>query len=128
MTQQRAWKHVVDDPAARHLVAARLVPKATDEPATLLASLIDGLGPVGEFALLTRCGEECAVVLCAFTHPDDARALAAAMEAMTTDEFPDWGSSAIFTLDRAAAQGIVDALEATMPPAVGPEMALSAPA
>jgi hypothetical protein len=71
----RAWTEVVDDPAARHLVVARLEPKAADEPTALLAGLIDGLHPIGDFALLTRCEEPGPVILCAFSHPDDAHAL-----------------------------------------------------
>jgi len=108
---QRIWTEVVDDPAARHLVVARVQPKSIDEPNALLAALIDRLGPIGEFALLTRCEEDCAVVLCAFTHPEDAQSLAYAVEAEVIDRYPEWGSQRGFTLDRAVAQAVVDALE-----------------
>lgn len=108
---QRIWTEVVDDPAARHLVVARVEPKSIDEPNALLAALIDRLGPIGEFALLTRCEEDCAVVLCAFTHPEDAQSLAYAVEAEVIDRYPEWGSQRGFTLDRAVAQAVVDALE-----------------
>jgi len=108
---QRIWTEVVDDPAARHLVVARVEPKSIDEPNALLAALIDRLGPIGEFALLTRCEEDCAVVLCAFTHPEDAQSLAYAVEAEVVDRYPEWGSQRGFTLDRAVAQAVVDALE-----------------
>jgi len=120
---QRPWTEVVDDPAARHLVAVRLAPGAAEEPAALLASLIEGLDPDGDFALLTRCGEECAVMLCAFTHPTDAQVLSLTLEAEEIDEYPEWGSCRGFTLDKAAAQGIADALEATVAPAPAPPMA-----
>jgi len=90
---------------------ACLQPKSTDEPNALLAALIDRLGPVGEFALLTRCEEECAVVLCAFSHPEDAEALAAAVDAEAIEHYPDWASQRAFTLDRAVAQAVIDALE-----------------
>lgn len=110
---QRYWTEVVDDPAARHLVVARLEPKAADEPAALLATLIDGLRPSGHYALLTRCEEEGAIVLCAFTHPEDARALADAVAAVACDDFPEWGSRHHFTLCRTTAQAIVDAIETT---------------
>ena len=105
------WSDVVDDPAARHLVVARLLPKSTDEPNALLAALIDRLGPVGEFALLTRCEEDCAVILCAFSHPEDAQSLAYAVGAEVIDRYPEWGSQRAFTLDRAVAQAVIDALE-----------------
>ena len=108
---QRIWTEVVDDPAARHLVVARVQPKSIDEPNALLAALIDRLGPVGEFALLTRCEEDCAVVLCAFSHPEDAQSLAYAVEAELIDRYPEWGSQRGFTLDRAVAQAVIDALE-----------------
>jgi hypothetical protein len=108
---QRTWTEVVDDPAARHLVVARLQPKSTDEPNALLAALIERLGPIGEFALLTRCEEDCAVVLCAFSHPEDAQSLAYAVEAEVIDRYPEWGSQRGFTLDRAVAQAVIDALE-----------------
>jgi hypothetical protein len=108
---QRSWTEVVDDPAARHLVVARLQPKSTDEPHALLSALIERLGPIGEFALLTRCEEECAVVLCAFSHPEDAELLAGAVDAEAIERYPDWGSQCAFTLDRAAARAVVDALE-----------------
>src|SRR5262249_38851542 len=75
---QRTWTEVVDDPAARHLVVAQLQPKSAEEPSALLVALIERLGTVGEFALLTRCEEEGAVVLCAFSHPEDAETLAQA--------------------------------------------------
>lgn len=110
---QRIWTEVVDDPAARHLVIARLEPKAADEPAALLAALIDGLQPSGHYALLTRCEEEGAIILCAFTHPEDAHALADAVAAMDCEDFPEWASRHHFTLCRATAQAIVDAIEAT---------------
>ena len=110
---QRSWMEVVDDPAARHLVGARLEPKAAEEPAALLAALIDGLQPVGHYALLTRCEAEGPVILCAFTHPEDASALAAAVEAVACDDFPEWGSRCHFSLCRTAAQAIADALEAS---------------
>ncbi len=109
----RSWTEVVDDPAARHLVVARIVPKATDEPATVLIALIEGLAPLGDYALLTRCEEEGPVTLCAFSHPDDAAALAAAVEAEEIDHYPEWASRRAFTLDKAMAQGIVDAVEAS---------------
>jgi len=108
---QRFWTEVVDDPAARHLVVARVQPKSIDEPNALLAALIDRLGPIGEFALLTRCEEDCAVVLCAFSHPEDAQSLAYAVEAELIDRYPEWGSQRAFTLDRAVAQAVIDALE-----------------
>ena len=108
---QRFWTEVVDDPAARHLVVARVQPKSIDEPNALLAALIDRLGPIGEFALLTRCEEDCAVVLCAFSHPEDAQSLAYAVEAELIDRYPEWGSQRGFTLDRAVAQAVIDALE-----------------
>lgn len=108
---QRFWTEVVDDPAARHLVVARVQPKSIDEPNALLAALIDRLGPIGEFALLTRCEEDCAVVLCAFSHPEDAQSLAYAVEADLIDRYPEWGSQRGFTLDRAVAQAVIDALE-----------------
>ena len=108
---QRFWTEVVDDPAARHLVVARVQPKSIDEPNALLAALIDRLGPIGEFALLTRCEEDCAVVLCAFSHPEDAQSLAYAVEAEVIDRYPEWGSQRGFTLDRAVAQAVIDALE-----------------
>jgi hypothetical protein len=117
-----SWTDVVDDPAARHLVVARLVPKAVEEPAALLISLIAGLRPVGEFALLTRCEEAGPVTLCAFTHPDDAQALAAAVGAAAADGYAEWASRCAFTLDKTTAQGIADALEATPPPAAAPDL------
>lgn len=107
---QRPWTEVVDDPAARHLVVARLSPKSIDEPSALLDALIERLGPIGEFALLTRCEEECAVVMCAFTHPDDARALADAVEAQKIERYAGWGSQRGFTLDRTVARAVIDAL------------------
>ncbi len=108
---QRFWTEVVDDPAARHLIVARLQPKSIDEPHVLLAALIERLGPVGEFALLTRCEEDCAVVLCAFSRPEDAQSVAYAVGAEAIDRYPEWASQRGFTLDRAIAQAVVDALE-----------------
>ena len=108
---QRTWTEVVDDPAARHLVVARVQPRSIDEPNAILAALIDRLGPIGEFALLTRCEEDCAVVLCAFSHPEDAQSLAYAVEAELIDRYPEWGSQRGFTLDRSVARAVVDALE-----------------
>jgi hypothetical protein len=110
---QRAWTHVVDDPAARHLVAAHIEPKAADEPAALMATLIEGLAPVGDFALVTRCEAEGPVMLCAFSHPGDADALAAALDATETDAYAEWASRRCFTLDRPTAQAIADAIEAS---------------
>jgi hypothetical protein len=110
---QCSWTEVVDDPAARHLVVARLQPKSIDEPNALLAVLIERLGPIGEFALLTRCEEDGAVVLCAFSHPDDAQSLAYAVGAEAIDRYPEWASRCSFTLDRAIAQAVIDALEAS---------------
>lgn len=110
---QRTWTEVVDDPAARHLVIARLEPKAAEEPAALLAALIDGLQPLGNYALLTRCEEEGPIILCAFTHPEDARTVTAAVEGVACEDFPEWGSRHHFTLCRTGAQAIADAIEAT---------------
>jgi hypothetical protein len=110
---QHSWNHVVDDPAARHLVIARLEPKAADEPAALLASLIDGLEPSGYYALLTRCEEEGTIILCAFTHPEDAYTLAAAVGGEACEDYPEWASRHHFTLCRSAAQAIADAIEAS---------------
>jgi len=95
---QRPWTHLVDEPAARHLVAVRLAPKAAQEPAALLTTLIEGLCPNGDFALLTRCGEDCAVTLCAFASPRDAEQLASAVGAEETDDYPEWASQRCFTL------------------------------
>jgi len=126
----RHWTDVVDDPAARHLVVARLLPKSTDEPGALLLALIERLGPVGEFALLTRCEEDCAVVLCAFSHPEDADSLANAVEAEVIERYPDWASQRGFTLDRSVAHAVVDALEVSAPEQAAPagEPAVTAPA
>ena len=118
----RVWTDVVDDPAARHLVVARWLPKAAEEPAALLVSLIDGLSPIGDFALLTRCEETGPVTLCAFTHREDAEALATAVGATEVEDYPEWASRRSFTLDKATAQGIADALDATAPPAAGPDL------
>ena len=118
----RVWTDVVDDPAARHLVVAHQVTKAAEEPAALLVSLIEGLNPVGDFALLTRCEEAGPVTLCAFTHPEDAQALATAVGAVEVEGYLDWASHRAFTLDHATAQGIVDALEASAPPSGEPEL------
>jgi hypothetical protein len=126
---QCAWTHVVDNPAARHLVAALVAPKAADEPAALLAGLIEGVGPAGAFALLTRCEEEGAVVLCAFTHPEDAESVAAAVGAVEmADRYPGWASCRGFTLDKTTAQAISDALETRAPPAAVRPMAVMSPA
>lgn len=110
---QRPWTHLVDQPAARHLVAVRLAPKAAQEPAALLTTLIEGLCPNGDFALLTRCQEDCAVTLCAFATPKDAEQLALAVGAEETDEYPEWASQRCFTLDESTAQAIADAIEAS---------------
>jgi hypothetical protein len=110
---QRPWTHLVDQPAARHLVAVRLAPKAAQEPAALLTTLIEGLCPNGDFALLTRCQEDCAVTLCAFATPKDAEQLALAVGAEETDEYPEWASQRCFTLDESTAQAITDAIEAS---------------
>src|SRR4051812_27415142 len=110
---QRFWTEIVDDPAARHLVVARLEPRAAEEPAALLAGLIDGLEPTGHYALLTRCEEEGPIILCAFTHPEDALTLATAVQAAACEDFPEWGSRRHFTLCRATAQAIADAIEAS---------------
>jgi hypothetical protein len=110
---QRPWTHLVDEPAARHLVAVRLAPKAAAEPAALLTTLIEGLCPNGDFALLTRCGEDCAVTLCAFTTALDAEQLASAVGAEETDDYPEWASQRCFTLDESTAQTIADAIEAS---------------
>ncbi|HYD04457.1 MAG TPA: hypothetical protein VEC60_01980 [Reyranella sp.] len=125
---QCTWTEVVDDPAARHLVVARLERKACEEPAPLLGALIDRLDPVGHYALLTRCEEQGPVVLCAFTHPEDAHALATAIEAVECEEYAEWGSRCHFTLCRSAARAIVDALEASPPPAPAPAYAVTYPA
>jgi hypothetical protein len=110
---QRPWTHLVDEPAARHLVAVRLAPKAAEEPTALLTRLIEGLCPNGDFALLTRCEEDCAVTLCAFASPRDAEQLASAVGAEETDAYPDWASQRCFTLDEQTAQAITDAIEAS---------------
>ena len=110
---QRPWTHLVDEPAARHLVAVRLAPKAAEEPAALLTTLIEGLCPNGDFALLTRCEEDCAVTLCAFASPRDAEQLASAVGAEETDDYPEWASQRCFTLDEQTAQAITDAIEAS---------------
>ena len=110
---QRPWTHLVDEPAARHLVAVRLAPHAADEPAALLTTLIEGLCPNGDFALLTRCEEDCAVTLCAFASPRDAEQLASAVGAEETDDYPEWASQRCFTLDESTAQAITDAIEAS---------------
>jgi len=107
----RTWTEVVDDPAARHLIVASLQPKSIDEPHALLAALIERLGPIGEFALLTRCEEDCAVVLCAFSNPEDAESLAHAVGAEAIDRYPEWASQRGFTLDRSVSQAVIDALE-----------------
>jgi len=109
---QRPWTHIVDEPAVRHLVAARIAPKAAAEPAALLATLIEGLCPNGDFALITRCEEDCAVTLCAFTRPNDAQQLAMAMGAEETEKYSEWASHRCFTLDHSAALAIIDAIEA----------------
>jgi len=126
------WTDVVDDPAARHVVVVRLDPKAAEEPTALLASLIDGLHPIGDFALLTRCEETGPVILCAFSHPDDARALAAAIEAVEIDGYSEWASRCGFTLDKTTAQAIADAIEASatesaLPPRGAPELLSATP-
>jgi len=126
---QLTWTEVVDDPAARHLVAARLEPKAADEPSALLAALIDGLEPVGHYALLTRCEADGTIILCAFTHPEDAQTLAGAVGAAVCEDYPEWASRCSFTLCRAAAQAIADAIEASVaehPPAQPPANAFPA--
>ena len=117
----RVWNDVVDDPAARHLVVARWLPKAAEEPAALLISLIDRLSPIGDFALLTRCEEAGPITLCAFTHPEDAETLAVAVGATEVDDYPEWASHRSFTLDKVTAQGIADALDAAAPSA-GPAL------
>jgi hypothetical protein len=117
-----AWTEVVDDPSARHLVVAQLEAKAADQPAVLLALLIEGLHPVGDFALLTRCEEAGPVTLCAFTHPEDAQALATAIEAQEIDAYPEWASRCGFTFDKATAQAIADAIEASRPPPVARDL------
>jgi hypothetical protein len=119
----RSWTHVVDDPAARHLVVARLEPKAAEEPAALMAALIDGLEPLGHFSLLTRCEEEGTIILCAFTHPKDAHTLAAAVGAAPCEDFPEWSSRYHFTLCRTAAQAIADAIEASAADVIPPQPA-----
>jgi hypothetical protein len=111
----RAWTEVVDDPAAPHLVVAHLQPKAADQPAALLAMAIERLKPIGDFALLTRCEQTGPVILCAFTHADDAQTLAAAVEALALDGYPEWASCCAFTLDKAMALAITDAIEAGPP-------------
>jgi hypothetical protein len=123
----RVWTEVVDDPAARHLVVARLEPKAADEPTALLAALIEGLHPIGDFALLTRCEEAGPAILCAFSHPDDAYALAAAVDAVEIDDHPEWASRCGFSLDKTTARAIADAIEANItepapPPHVAPTL------
>jgi len=110
---QRPWTHLVDQPAARHLVAVRHAPKAADEPAALLTTLIEGLCPNGDFALLTRCEEEGALTLCAFATPRDAEQLASAVGAEETEDYPEWASQRCFTLDEPTAQAITDAIEAS---------------
>jgi hypothetical protein len=110
---QRPWTHLVDQPAARHLVAVRIAPKATEEPAALLTTLIEGLCPNGDFALLTRCEEDCAVTLCAFATPRDAEQLASAVGAEWTEAYPEWASQRCFTLDQPTAQAITDAIGAS---------------
>jgi hypothetical protein len=128
---QRSWTEVVDDPAARHLVVARVQPKSTDEPNALLSALIERLGPIGEFALLTRCEEDGAVVLCAFSHPEDAQSLAGAVGAEAIDRYPEWASQRGFTLDRGVAQAVTDALEVSAPEqaaTAGQPQAATAPA
>ncbi len=109
---QRPWTHIVDEPAARHLVAARIAPKAAEEPAALLATLIEGLCPNSDFALITRCEEDCAVTLCAFTRPNDAEQLALAVGAEETEKYSEWASHRCFTLDHSTAQAIADAIDA----------------
>jgi len=109
---QRPWTHLVDDPAARHLVAVRLAPKAAEEPAALLTTLIEGLCPNGDFAILTRCEEDCAVALCAFATPRDAEQLASAVGAEETQAYPEWASERSFTLDESTAHEIAHAIEA----------------
>jgi hypothetical protein len=111
-----AWTQVVDDPAARHLVAVRLEPRAVDEPVVLMSALIEGLAPAGDFALVTRCEEECAVMMCAFSHPTDALALASAVDAQQTNRYPEWGSQRCFTLDRCTAQAIANAIKVSHAP------------
>jgi hypothetical protein len=110
---QRPWTHLVDQPAARHLVAVRIAPKAAEEPAALLTTLIEGLCPNGDFALLTRCEEDCAVTLCAFAAPGDAEQLASAVGAERTECYPEWASQRSFTLDEPTAQAITDAIGAS---------------
>jgi hypothetical protein len=110
---QRSWTHLVDQPAARHLVAVRLAPKAAEEPAALLTTLIEGLCPNGDFALLTRCEEDGPVTLCAFATPRDAEQLASAVGAQETEDYPEWASQRCFTLDEPTAQAITDAIEAS---------------
>lgn len=101
----------MDQPAARHLVAARIASKAADEPAALLSTLIEGLCPNADFALLTRCEEDCAVTLCAFATPRDAERLAAAVGAGEADIYPEWASQRCFDLDEATVHAIAETIE-----------------
>jgi len=80
----------------------------------LMAALIEELAPAGDYALLTRCEEEGAVLLCAFSHPGDALALASAIGAEETDAYSEWASHHCFTLDKSTAQAIADAIEASV--------------
>ena len=52
-------------------------------------------------------------MMCAFSHPTDAAALASAIDAQPTDQYPEWASQRCFTLDRPTAQAIADAIEAS---------------
>jgi hypothetical protein len=123
---QRPWTDLVAESATRHLVVARLEPKAAEEPAALLLGLIEGLAPTGDFALLTRCEEDGAAVLCAFSNEADSKALAAAVEAVEIDQYPEWASRRGFVLDKSTAQAIADAIEASAG-AAEPPQPLAAP-
>lgn len=103
---QSAWPIFIDACKSRHLIVVDVPADVAEDPAELIALLIDLVNPNGNFALRAEKTAIGTRLFCAFAEPTDVDMMVQATDAQEDNVYSGWASEYHCQLDRTAAEAI----------------------
>ena len=112
---QCTWSTFAADSKSHHLVVAQVPVGVADDAVALVGRLVEGVAPLGDFAVTSQKETGSTTVFCAFALATDAESMIEAIDAREDNLHLGWASEHHCVIDKMAAEALTPAVPVAPP-------------
>jgi len=107
-----SWTEMIELHPAGHLVVGNVIGSTATASSRLVAKLLEGFGPEGDYSLTTVKEPQGPTIHCVFANKADADQFSSSVTARAVGKYPGWwASQRSFVVDEGTRSAISDVLE-----------------